>query len=75
MKRNGFYENEIELITNAGQIDFRGEEHGLWGRIVRSIQHFGTEGKYLDRYEQELKDDHQRRRNRNADDESSTHAK
>lgn len=58
LKLQGFKETDIEVINNAGQIDFSGEEHGFWGRIVRSLQHLGTEGRYLDRYEQELKDGH-----------------
>lgn len=58
LKNNGFHENEIEVISNAEQIDFSGEEHGFWGRIVRSFQHFSSEGRYLERYEQELKKGH-----------------
>jgi uncharacterized protein (DUF302 family) len=58
LKRSGFQEREIEVITNPEQIDFSGEEHGFWGRFVRSIQHYSSEGKYLDRYEQELNDGH-----------------
>lgn len=58
LKKNGFQEREIEVITNPDQIDFSGEDHGFWGRFVRSIQHYSSEGKYLDSYERELKDGH-----------------
>ncbi len=54
LKESGFHENDIEVICSAGQIDFTGEEHGLLGRIVRSLQHLSAEGRYLDRYEQDL---------------------
>ncbi len=56
LKVKGVHEKDIEVICNSGQIDFSGEESGWWGRIVRSLQHLGSEGRYLDRYEQELKD-------------------
>lgn len=54
LKHSGFHDNEIEVICSAGQIDFSGEDHGFLGRIVRSLQHLSAEGKYLDRYEEDL---------------------
>jgi uncharacterized protein (DUF302 family) len=54
LKESGFHEHDIEVICNAGQIDFIGEKHGLLGRIVRSLHHLSAEGRYLDRFEQDL---------------------
>jgi uncharacterized protein (DUF302 family) len=56
LKESGFHEHDVEVICNAGQIDFSGEKHGVLGRIVRSLQHLSAEGRYLDRYEQDMKD-------------------
>ncbi len=57
-RENGVKESEIEVISSTEQIDFSGEENGSWARIVRTVQQLGSEGRYLDRYKQELKDGH-----------------
>lgn len=54
LKQNGFQESDIEVICNAGEIDFTGEEEKLWGRIKHSLEHTQAEIGYLDRFEKEL---------------------
>ncbi len=58
LEQNGFLASDIEVIHDLEKIDFSGEKHGFLGKALRSVQHFGAEGHYLDKYEKELKDGH-----------------
>ena len=58
---HGFKIEDIEAfcgVAGEKRIDFDGTGHGTWTKLLRTVQHFGPERTYLERYEKQLHEGH-----------------
>jgi len=61
LQANGFSTDDIEAfcgIEGEKRLDFSGESHGRFAKVLRSVQHVGPDRTYLERYEKHLHDGH-----------------
>lgn len=61
LKANGFSDDVVEAfcgLEGEDRMDFTGDGHGFWAKIMRNAQHLGPDRTYLDRYERHLHDGH-----------------
>lgn len=78
LKADGFTDEDIDVFggqKGLERLDFAGEKHGWWGHLVRALQHFGEESRFIERYEKELTAGHFLLMVKAADDEKKEQAR
>lgn len=61
LRESGFKDDDIEAfcgIAGEKRMDFDGAGHGVWTKLLRSMQHIGPDRMYLERYEKNLREGH-----------------